>query len=180
MQMKSLLEGMTGKLLKVHRHGPDSKVGKLLEFNADFLTLLTEEDGVVYVNTQHIKSLSQHAKDNQNNNQDDLEDLNYCSASSFQDLFQQLQYSWVSINKGPEKVEGVLNDFGEDLVTVVAGDEIIHLTPFHIKTISYGCKPKNEEGDSSDDKGNGEKSNKKEGKNKEEKSGKNKSKKDKN
>ena len=144
MQMNSLLEIMSGKVLKVHRQGPEAGIGKLLAYNSDFLTLSTENDGVIYYNTQHIKSLSHYTKDNQSNSTETTEDPTYILATNFNDLLRQLQYSWITINKGPDKVEGVLNDFSDDLISVVCGDEVIHLALFHIKTISVG-KPKEDD-----------------------------------
>jgi spore coat protein B len=51
-----------GKVIRVDRGGPESRIGMLLDASEDHLCLLTEEDGVVYYNTKHIKSFTDKIK----------------------------------------------------------------------------------------------------------------------
>ncbi|MEH7480819.1 hypothetical protein V7157_06840 [Neobacillus drentensis] len=51
-----------GKVIRVDRGGPESRIGMLLDASEDHLCLLTEEDGVFYYNTSHIKSFTDNIK----------------------------------------------------------------------------------------------------------------------
>jgi spore coat protein B len=60
---KEMTKSLLGKAIKIDRGGPESRIGKLLDIYDDHLVLLTEEDGVLYYNTNHIKSVTENAKD---------------------------------------------------------------------------------------------------------------------
>ena len=47
----------------------------------------------------------------------------------------------MKINRGgPETLEGVLDDINDDYVTIIANEEVIRLSMFHIRNVSYGVK----------------------------------------
>ena len=49
----------------------------------------------------------------------------------------------MKINRGgPETLEGVMDVVTDDFVTIVANEEIIRVSLFHIRNISYGVKKK--------------------------------------
>ena len=59
---KDLITSLMNKVVRIDRGGPESRIGKLLSVADDHITLLTEDDGVVYYMTHHIKSITDNAK----------------------------------------------------------------------------------------------------------------------
>lgn len=79
----------------------------------------------------------------------------YIDAEDFVSVMQNMKYRWVQINRGgPEKVEGVLVDANETEVTLVVGNEVVRVMPFHIRNISYGIKKKEQEKEQEKEQGN--------------------------
>ena len=58
-----MIHSLVDRVIKVDRGGPESRVGKLLAAEEDYITLLNADEGIIYYNTQHIKSLTYNAKD---------------------------------------------------------------------------------------------------------------------
>ncbi|PKG24649.1 hypothetical protein [Niallia nealsonii] len=138
---KEVLQSFVGKVVKVNRGGPESRVGKLLGVGEDHFTILTEQDGVVYYQTHHIKSLTENAKKGIEFNVEILEELEYMSAPTLSAVLESIKYSWVKINRGgKDSIEGVLESSNDDFITVVFNEEVIRLSMFHIQSISYGKK----------------------------------------
>lgn len=165
---KDLLLSLVGKTVKVDRGGPESRIGKLLGVEKDHFALLTEQDGVIYYLTHHIKSLTENSKKGLQFNEEEVtEEVTVHSANDFAKLLEGLKYRWVKINRGgPESIEGVLDDVHEKFVTVVVNEEVIRMSMFHIRNIGYDIKKKK----TNDDEGSNKEGKKKEGKKKEEKS----------
>lgn len=138
---KKLLLSLVDKVIKVDRGGPESRVGLLLSAEDDYFTLLTENDGIIYYNTQHIKSLTNNSKNQTEFNLEIPKDFEYIQANDFKGILECLTLQWVKINRGgPETLEGVLDVVTDDFVTIVANEEIIRVALFHIRNISYGVK----------------------------------------
>lgn len=138
---KDMMKSLVGKIIKVDRGGPESRIGKLMEVCDDFLVLLTEDDGVVYYFTHHIKSVTENAKEQLEFNIEVPEGFEYKKADSFLGLLDNLKFQWVKINRGgPEKLEGVLSDISKDHVSLINKEEIVRFNMFHIRNISYGLK----------------------------------------
>jgi spore coat protein B len=138
---RDMMKSLVGKIIKVDRGGPESRIGKLLGVNDDFLILLTEDDGVVYYFTHHIKSVTENAKEQLEFKIEVPEGFEYKNAENFQGLLGELKYQWVKINRGgPEKLEGVLSDISHDFVSLINKEEIVRLSMYHIRNISYGLK----------------------------------------
>jgi spore coat protein B len=148
-----LLKNLTGSMVKVNQGGPESKKGILLVVAGDYIGLLTEDDGIVFYNTTHIKSISvQNRSQNIDQNIDQSTPLsnspihydNYFDdihAQNFLELFDYFAYKWVSINRGgPEAAEGILVQEEGEHYTLVNNDEVIRIYPYHIKSISIGTK----------------------------------------
>ncbi|WP_205688839.1 hypothetical protein [Bacillus sp. BHET2] len=141
---KELMTSLVGKVLKVNRGGPESRMGKLLYGGDDHFALLTEKDGVVYYNSAHVKSISQNSKSGMPDNASE-EVLEFMKEDTLGALLTSLQYQWVKINRGgPEKLEGVLDNSNEDYITLVLNEEVIRLATFHVKSISYVANEKKE------------------------------------
>ena len=138
---KKMLLSLIDKEVKVDRGGPESRVGKLLAVQDDHFTLLGAEDGIIYYNTQHIKSLTINTK-----NQSQLgikvpKDFEYIKADDFKGVLGKLALRWVKINRGgPETLEGVMDYVDDDYITIVSNEEIVRISLFHIRNISYGVK----------------------------------------
>jgi len=168
---KKMLLSLVDKVIKVDRGGPESRVGLLLSAEDDYFTLLTENDGIIYYNTQHIKSLTNNSKNQTEFNLEIPKDFEYIQADDFKGILDCLTLHWVKINRGgPETLEGVLDVVTDDFVTIVANEEIIRVALFHIRNISYGVKiEKTKKGkDKNDKEENNKEDNKNESKNQEE------------
>ncbi|MBK3497420.1 hypothetical protein JFL43_21920 [Viridibacillus sp. YIM B01967] len=142
---KEMLLSLIHKVIKLDRGGPESCIGFLLAVEDDFVTVLTEKEGVIYYKTQHIKSLTQDSKDGLNFDIEIPENLEFIQAKDFKSLLENIKYQWIRVNRGgPEKLEGVLEDVSDDFVTIILNEEIIRLSLFHIRSISYGVKVEKE------------------------------------
>ncbi|SMQ78654.1 spore coat protein B [Bacillus sp. OV166] len=130
-----------GKVIRVDRGGPESRIGKLLDASEDHLCLLTKEDGILYYNTKHIKSFTDKIKGEMEFNIEVPKDLKFNKADNFQDLLDSLKLKWVQINRGgPERLEGVISDVSKNFVSLIHNEECVRLSKFHIKNISHGVK----------------------------------------
>ncbi|EZP75819.1 hypothetical protein H839_11109 [Parageobacillus genomosp. 1] len=147
-----LLKNLIGSMVKVNQGGPESKKGIVLLVAGDYMGLLTEDDGIVFYNTTHIKSVSvQNRSQNIDQNIDQSTPLSNSPilneyfddirAQNFYELFDYFAYKWVSINRGgPEAAEGILVQEEGEHYTLVNNDEVIRIYPYHIKSISIGTK----------------------------------------
>lgn len=130
------LEHLIGSKVRIFRGGPESRDGVLLDTQSDYLALYTKEDGVVYYNLSHIKSVIKNAKDGQNPHKTDEE---LCmKAYSFQDLLRNLKGSHIQIDRGgPESRDGKLLDvFSDFLVLETKKEGVIYYKTHHIKSVS--------------------------------------------
>ena len=138
---QEMIQSLVDRVVKVDRGGPESRVGKLLAAAEDHFTLLTEDDGVIYYNTHHIKSLTVNAKNEVQLNFDIPRGFDYIKAEDFRSVVEKLRYRWVKINRGgPETLEGVMDVVSDDFITIVSNEEIVNLSMFHVRNISYGVK----------------------------------------
>lgn len=138
---KELLRSLQGKVVKVDRGGPESRVGQILSVKDDYITVLTERDGLVYYNAQHIKSLTDNVKQGLDLKFDIPKDFNYIKGKDFKSVLDNLKFHWVQVNRGgPEMLEGVLDETTDDFITIIVNEEVIRLSLFHIRSISNGVK----------------------------------------
>ena len=147
----SYMEGFIGKVIKVDRGGAESRIGMLLDASDDLIVMLTEDDGVVYYNAHHYKSVTDNMKEPMEFNLEVPEDFKFIKAANFLELLESLRLKWVKINRGgPEKLEGIVTQVGKEYIGVVNNQEVVHLPMFHIKSISYGLKIEKAEEEKSD------------------------------
>ncbi|MEH7124041.1 hypothetical protein V7122_08030 [Bacillus sp. JJ1532] len=151
---KDMMESLVNKVIKINRGGPETGSGTLLDVKDDYLILLSENDGVVYFKNQHIKSLTEGSNNGKNGNNgqnyslDQINSLDYVAPDTFEELLEDLRYQWVTINRGgPEKVEGMLHDTNGEFVALFCNEELLRLSMYHIRSISYGVKVEEEEND---------------------------------
>lgn len=132
-------QSLVDKIIKVDRGGPESRTGLLLGAKEDHVTLLHDDEGIIYYNTHHIKSLTYNAKNRDEIDVEIPEGFNYIEADDFRGVLEKLTLRWVKINRGgPETLEGVMDVVTDDFVTIVANEEIVRVSMFHIRNISYG------------------------------------------
>ena len=160
---KDLITSLMNKVVRIDRGGPESRIGKLLSVEDDHIALLTENDGVVYYMTHHIKSITDNAKQGLEFNIEVPENFEFLKDNKCISVLEKLKYRWVKINRGgPETLEGVLNEANDDFVTIISNEEIIRIATFHIRNISYGVKiekTKSEESESNKNKDDSNKTN---------------------
>ena len=125
------------EIVKIDRGGPESRVGKLLAVEKDYITLLTKEDGIIYYNRHHIKSLTHNAK-NLVQLDMELEDFEFIQAKDFASVLECLRYRWVKINRGgPEMLEGIMDEVNEHFVTIISNEEVVRFSMFHMRNVSH-------------------------------------------
>ncbi|MDR6999695.1 spore coat protein B [Neobacillus niacini] len=129
-RMKSFL----GKMVKIDQGFQEAGVGRLLGVYDDYLVLLTEEDGVVYYNNDHIESVTENTKEF---NIVSPEDIEYNKANNLLNLLENQKLKWVKINSdGPVKIEGVLYDVNNDIISLIYDEEIVYVSFNHLHNIS--------------------------------------------
>lgn len=168
---KEMMNLFVGKTIKVDRGGPESRSGKLLAVFEDFFVLLTETDGVVYYKTNHIRSITESAKDDMKFDLSVPKKFDFKTAESFVKLLEGIRFQWVRINRGgPESFEGVLSDVNKHFASLIVKEEVVRVSMKHIRNISYGLiidkskkdddgksKGKNQKSDDHDDHDNNKK-----------------------
>lgn len=142
-----MLHSLVDNIIKIDRGGPESREGRLIAVGVDYIALLTENEGVVYYRTHHIKSLTSNTK---NDSQFDFqvpEDFRFIQAEDFKGVLESLKYHWVQINRGgPEKLEGIVDQVNDNFVTIIAKEEVIRISMFHIRNVSYEVKDRKNKG----------------------------------
>lgn len=144
---EEILGNLIGEEVKINR-GPESRKGRLLGVNGDYIALLDGKEGVLYYNFEHIKSFSVKAqeevkdddkkKDNDKKDKAETEEnqvVSFIDVSTLYRLFKHLKYSYVFINRGPEGVEGILVDVKDNLITLVFQDQVLRVNRNHVKSI---------------------------------------------
>ncbi|WP_236346656.1 DUF6897 domain-containing protein [Paenibacillus plantiphilus] len=131
----SYLRNLIGKNVKINRGGPDSLEGKLIAVQSDYIVLQTK-DGIIYVNTSHVKSITElptHKTKGWT--------PKYIVARNFLGVLRKLTKKFVQINSGgPEKVEGFIAEVSADSVLLVDGQDLLQIPLFHIKTVKQTGK----------------------------------------
>ncbi|SFE46994.1 spore coat protein B [Paenibacillus catalpae] len=162
----SELKNLVGEFVRINRGGPESLEGKLLAVKSDYLVLSTRE-GVVYVDLDHVKSVTGFANPKSGGVNND-----YINATNFRGVIRALTKEFVQINwGGPEKIEGFLAEVQGNTALVVANNQVVYLLVDHIKTIkklggksggnkSGGNKNSNQSGGNKNNKSGGNKNNK--------------------
>jgi spore coat protein B len=140
---------LQGKYIQINQGGPESKTGQVLGNVDDYIVLFTEDDGVVYFNVQHIKSIHEYNQNNQNQNGENNANVQmtqtvvpeFENVESFHDLFGRMSHKWIAINRGgPEAMEGILVENAGGHYTLINNQEVMRINPYHIKSISSGPK----------------------------------------
>ncbi|MEH7303435.1 hypothetical protein [Neobacillus drentensis] len=136
---RELMNLFVGKTIRVDRGGPESRKGKLLAVFEDYFVLLTENDGVVYYKTNHVRSVTESSKDDMKLELKIPEKLDFKTAENFHKLLEGIRFQWVKINRGgSESLEGVLSDANKHFASLIVKEEVVRFSMKHIRNISYG------------------------------------------
>lgn len=161
------MSNSVGKLIQVERGGPDKIKGKLLGIKGDHLAVETE-NGVVYVHTPHVKTISEPiVVEKQAENAEPAAvpaaPPVVLEADDFTSLIGQMEHKYVKINQGgPNALEGVVLLQREGVVTIVHKmKDYVHYPIYHIKTITWIANAMKQE-EKKDDNKNAKNDNKKE------------------
>jgi spore coat protein B len=160
-----LASNFKNQMVRINRGGPEAKIGTLLEVKGDFLILFTNENGLIFYNKHHIKSLSAviektedtaatgegteankpsteaKAEDSTEQNTQQIDSLMTIyaniAADNFNDLLKNVKYTWVKLNQGgPESVEGLLVDINEEQLLLAVNNNILRIPIYHLKNFS--------------------------------------------
>jgi spore coat protein B len=143
---KLLMSSMVGKVVKINRGGPEARTGLLLSAGDDYFVLQTKEEGILYIASQHVKSITENTKQGIDFESEGSESLVWSGAVDFTSMLGDLKHQWVTINRGgPEKIEGVLEDANGDYITLILNEEVIRLASYHVKSVAVSVKKKEEE-----------------------------------
>ncbi|MDQ0875603.1 spore coat protein B [Paenibacillus sp. V4I3] len=154
------LGSLIGTEVKINRGGPDSIVGRLLSVHHDYLAVQMKDGTIVYIQLQHIKSISSTNSNVSRGNKSNRAPQRFENAYTFEGLLGQLRYTNVQINRGgPEKVEGLVVHSGDNILLLVVNNEIIRIPIFHVKSIN-ALNKNNSKGNKSDSSNKNNKSNK--------------------
>ncbi|MED4583927.1 hypothetical protein P9578_14185 [Brevibacillus choshinensis] len=164
---KASMDLLVGRSVRVDRGGPESRTGKLLSAQNDYFVIYSETDGkIVYYKKDHVKSLTLDSREVsdvviESNEEEQQPVLQYFEADSFISVLQSMHLYSVQINRGgPEKIEGVIVDANENEVTLIVGNEVVKILPFHIRNISYSGNQNNDQNNNNNNSNSNNKSNK--------------------
>ncbi|WP_029420857.1 hypothetical protein [Alicyclobacillus macrosporangiidus] len=149
----SFMEDAIGKTIQLERDGPDKLVGKLAAIMGDCLALETAEHGVVYVNGQHIKTISESVIPEVQQAADvpvlEEEYPPLVEADDFEDLLGKLRHRLIRINHGgPNALQGVLIELRPGVVTILHDmKDYVHYPTYHIRSVTWILNQKRERAD---------------------------------
>ncbi len=140
---------LMGKEVRLDRGGPESRQGRVVSMGSDYVVIYNAKDGLIYYNTQHLKSITLNTKDSIDYSEVTEEypiALKVLEADNFTGILKNMKNLWCQVNRGGhESVQGVLSDMNDDYITMVVNHELITIFNFHIKSMSYGVKKENQD-----------------------------------
>jgi spore coat protein B len=145
------MESMINRQVLINRGEPESRLGYLLAIKDDHLVLQNDEEGIIYYKTGHIKSISLQ-KDQliEPMIEESKMESPWLDVNHFDEILENMRLSKVQINRGgPESVHGVLLDYTDGLLTLLANHQIINIFTDHLKNISFSHSAS--EGEQDDD-----------------------------
>ncbi|GIM45199.1 hypothetical protein DNHGIG_07480 [Collibacillus ludicampi] len=147
----SFLVNSIGKKVQVERGGPDKLEGKLVFIRPEFLILETEQNGYVYVQSRHIKTVSEPVIPEIQANQVNMEEKNMnilpmVEAEDFTELLRKLRHRLIRVNHGgPNVIQGVLIEVGDGSVTILHQmKDFVYYPIYHIRSVTCIFNNQNE------------------------------------
>lgn len=131
----SFLGTLKGRMVTVYRHGPESKTGRLLDVQSDYIVLEVENNKVVYYQIHHVKSVSEDSIASQPA-MEQIEGQNFIREERFNELFRHLKNEPIQINQGgPDMAVGRLVETSDDfIVLAMENNEIAYFNLHHVKS----------------------------------------------
>ena len=131
------LEALKGKFVKVYKGGPDSREGRLIEVNAEYIVILTEERQLVYYTIAQLKIVVANAKKSREDLLPPFDDA-YAFPPTFLGLLQTLGSSFVQVNGGgpASKVGRIINVTAEYIVLSTKKDGLVLFPIALIKSVA--------------------------------------------
>ncbi|MGY3313470.1 spore coat protein B [Peribacillus simplex] len=131
------LEALTGKFVRAFKGGPDSREGKLLTVQSDYIVIQTEQNQLVYFAIEHLKIVVGNAKKTQL----DLSSINEEETvypANFLGVLESLQTSCIQVNGGgPASKVGRVVDVKEEFLVLSSEKDGLVLYPIsHIKSVT--------------------------------------------
>lgn len=139
-----LLDQLLLGAVQINGGGPASRFGKLLAVNDEFLTLETKKEGLVLYQLDHIKSVTEMEQKEENESVYELEPA-FAEAVTLPQILAVLKRQWVTVNNGPDKVEGVLSEFDDETLVIVHDKEVYYVSTFHLQSIVVPIQGREEE-----------------------------------
>lgn len=139
-----LLDQLLLGSVQINGGGPASRFGKLLAVNDEFLTLETKKEGLVLYQIDHIKSVTELEQKVENESVYELEPA-FAEAVTLPQILAVLKRQWVTVNNGPDKVEGVLSEFDDETLVIVHDKEVYYVSTFHLQSIVVPIQGREEE-----------------------------------
>jgi spore coat protein B len=139
------MESLIGKTVTVYRGGPESKTGRLIAVQPDYIVLLPEnqqqDTPVIYYYLQHVPSISENVKTNsiqQSSVTNNEEKIKFVQSHSFQGLLKGLINSNIKVNQGgPEaKLGKLLNVIDNYIFLFTEDDGVVFYNINHIKSVT--------------------------------------------
>ena len=133
------LSSLIGRAVQVHKGGPDSNVGVLLNVHADYLSLQKEDGEIIYYKTAHIKSIRKDSQIRFNSVLKVYDANNLYKADTFNELAVNFKNKTVRINgKGTESKFGKLLDVRNDFfVLLTEADGLIFYKEHYVTSLSH-------------------------------------------
>lgn len=133
-------QSLIGKTVTVYRGGPESKTGKLLDVQSDYLALFNEnESAMIYYALHHVQSISENAKANSvpSFSSSSSEPVLPIGAPNFHELLSSLVNERIQVNQGgPESKQGTLLGVSDDHIILFTKDDgIVFYHLRHIKSV---------------------------------------------
>ena len=145
---EDIMQSFIGKVIRVDVGARKSRIGRVMDASDEHIVIFTE-DAVVYYNIDYIHCFSENSKGEMEFDIEVPNDFEFIKVATFKDLLDSLKFRWVQIDCGGKKLEGILNDVKQDVVTLINKEEIFRIFMFHIENISYegkisGSRPSND------------------------------------
>lgn len=143
-QRNDEFKSLIGKTVTVYRGGPESKTGKLLDVQLDYLALSIEnETSIIYYSLHHVQSISENAKANSiPSSSASHAAIESVQSNCFHELLKELVYNNIKVNQGgPESKQGTLLDVNDDHIVLLTEDDgVVFYHIHHIKSVRVQMK----------------------------------------
>lgn len=131
------LEALQGKFVRVFKGGPDSREGRLIEVNAEYIVLLTEDKQLVYYTIAQLKIVVVNAKKSREDLLPPFDD-GYAFPPTFLGLLETLDNRYVQVNGGgpASKIGRIIEVTPEFIVLSTKKDGLVLFPIALIKSVA--------------------------------------------